>query len=399
MGVLQMKKPHDSYQLLGINCVHCILHDLDNGMTYKSPGNLYRAYVVLLKNTLLLIVLLMTCKFSAAEESDIDRAVPEFKRDPTQSYYEPTVGTQNVIYSANHLPLVFWGAPFESDIIVASDIGTNITRYSRDGKIVWRIITYPKTVRAINIHGGNVIAYAEYDKLTIDIKSGQILKTVPSQQLYLFNKISSGVHVSGLDESGKGTISINNKKLPYKTQWARDALITKGRLYVSDTFGQRVAIFDLKTLKLISEKRFYYPNDLFLMKGRVMVVEEHGNRIIDVESNAIFFSCPLWAYTQTKKPVEDIEHLTTKYNSQEKVGRCAREFMGQNTLYSANGAIYTKGSLIVADTDNHRIIAIKNGEVISELINTNNPVRILLAPPLQQTDKISNKNTATPLNK
>jgi sugar lactone lactonase YvrE len=351
---------------------------------------------VILKKNLLLLSLLVTCGLSAAEES-ADIATPEFNRDATQSFFEPRVGTHNIVYAANHLPLVFWGTPFESDLIVASDIGTNITRYSEDGKILWRVVTYPKTVRAIDIRKGRLIAHAERDKLTIDIGSGEILKTEPDQQIYLFDKISSGVRVSGLDATGKGTVFVDQKKLPYKTQWARDALVANGKLYVSDTFGQRVAIFDLKTLKLIDEKRFYYPNDLFLIKGRVMVVEEHGNRIVDVESNNVFFSCPLWAYTQTKKPVEEIEKQTTKYNSNEKVGRCAREFMGQNTLYSANGAISAKKTVIVADTDNHRIIAIKNGEVVSELINTNNPVRVLLTPPLPRVDQALDQNLVTGL--
>lgn len=343
----------------------------------------------------LLVSLLFTCALSSAEESDIDIASPDLRRDPTQSFFEPGVGTHNIVYAANHLPPTLWGAPFETDMIVASDIGTNITRYRNDGQIVWRVITYPATVRAINLHKGNVVAHAGTDKLTIDITTGQIIKTEANQPLYLFNKVSSGVRVSGLDDSGKGTISVNQKKLPYKTQWARDALVLKGKLYVSDTFGQRVAIFDLKTLKLISEKKFYYPNDLFLIKGRVMVVEEHGNRIMDVESNTVFFSCPLWAYTQTKKTIQDIEPQTVKYNSDEKVGRCAREYMGRNTLYSANGAARANKSLIVADTDNHRLIAIKDGEVVSELLNVNNPVRVILTPSVQQLDDILEKNAVT----
>ncbi|WP_236234238.1 hypothetical protein [Pseudomonas tohonis] len=304
----------------------------------------------------------------------------EFKRDATQSFYVPGDGTSNIVYAANHIPLVFWGEPFEADIIVASDIGTNISRYSKEGALVWRVVTYPRTVRAIDIQGGYVVAFAQNDKLTIDIASGLVRKEESGQELYLFNKKIKGTQLVGLNDAGVGTIYINGKKLPYQTQWARDAIINRGKLYVSDTFGHRVMIFNLKKLKLLGQKNFYYPNDLLVMNGRVLVVEEHGNRVVDVESGRIEFACPLWVYMQRQKSIMEMEGLVLKYNGPNGEGRCAREFMGQNTLYSANGAVSTANTLIVADTDNHRVIAVKDGAVVTELLNINNPVRVMLVP-------------------
>lgn len=214
--------------------------------------------------------------------------------------------------------------------------------------------------------------------LKIDLDTGKILNTKKTGQLFLFNKKIGSYTLRGLDDSGRGVIYINDKKLPYKTKWARDAIINHKKLYVADTFGYRVAVFDLKSLKFLYKKDFYYPNDLVLIKNRVKVVEEHGNRIIDVDSGNIEFSCPLWAYMQNKISIEKIEPEVVKLNSAEGIGRCAREYMGENTLYSPNGAVYFEDELIIADTDNHRIIAIQEGKVVSEILNINNPVRIIL---------------------
>lgn len=263
-------------------------------------------------------------------------------------------------------------------MIVASDIGTNISRYSTNGELTWQIITYPNTVRAIDIAENNVIAYAGDEKLTIELETGKILSTEKTGQLFLFNKKIGSYTLKGLDDSGRGVIYINDKKLPYETKWARDAIINHKKLYVSDTFGYRVAVFDLKTLKFLYKKEFYFPNDLILIKNRVKVVEEHGNRIVDVDSGNIEFSCPLWAYMQTKTSIEKIEPKIVKLNSAEGIGRCAREYMGENTLYSPNGVAYFENELIIADTDNHRIIAVHEGKVVSEILNVNNPVRIIL---------------------
>lgn len=306
--------------------------------------------------------------------------VPNFKRDVTQSFYSPRVGTSNIVYGANHLSRVFWGDAFASDIIVASDVGTNISRYSKWGELSWQVITYPRTVRAVDIEGGDVVAYAGNDRMVIDIANGQIKHVESGHELYLFNKRYKSFQLSGLNEAGVGMVSVNGRRLPYETSWARDAIVERGKLYVSDTFGHRVVIFNSKTLRLIGRRHFYFPNDLFVRNGRVMVVEEHGNRIVDVETGRVEFSCPLWVYTQTQKPIQDVEAMAVKYNGPEGVGRCAREFMGQNTLYSANGAVAAGDTIIIADTDNHRVIGVRGGVVVTELLNVNNPVRVLLVP-------------------
>ncbi|MGH8380606.1 hypothetical protein [Pseudomonas sp.] len=315
----------------------------------------------------------------AAEKSALYVA-PALSRHESQSYYEPGGATHQLVYGANQQPLTFSGSDFPADMIVASDIGTNIARYSASGQKAWMLVTYPDTVRAINLVDGVLTVYAGKQKLTIDPADGRLLEKAPTNAYFLFNKTQNGVAMQGLDQSGRSTVKINGKPLPIKTQWARDALIHNGLLYVSDTFGHRVLVFRLNNLELLYQKNFYYPNDLFIANGRVMVVEEHANRVIAVDSNTVQFSCPLWAYMQTRKKIKDIEDQVVKYNSPNGVSRCAREFMGHNTLYSPNGGAYLKKTFVIADTDNHRIVAVKNGSIISELNGINNPVRIILIP-------------------
>ncbi|BBT18338.1 hypothetical protein WP8S17C03_43870 [Metapseudomonas otitidis] len=327
-----------------------------------------------------LLAILFLISSLARSEPRLTNTPPDYQRDKTQSFYEPGSGTHNVTYAANHLPIKFWGKDLPADLIVASDIGTNISRFSRKGVLSWRVNTYPKTVRSIDIEGDNIVAHADTDKLVINAKTGEIIKTEKNQKIYLFNKISSGLRISGVDDSGKGMIKIGEKILSLTTKWARDAIVTNNRVYISDTFGHRVIILDRKTLKIISTRAAYFPNDLFLIDGNVILVEEHANRLINVDTGEIIFACPIWIYMQNKSPIENIEKNIEKYNSTEKIGRCAREFMGPNTLYSANSAIYTENTIIVADTDNHRIISIIDGNVVTELQNVNNPVRIMAAP-------------------
>ncbi|MCP6699721.1 hypothetical protein [Pseudomonas donghuensis] len=319
-----------------------------------------------------------------ATEKNASYVAPALSRDESQSFYEPGGDTHQLVYGANQLPLVFSGNDFPADMIVASDVGTNIARYSASGQKTWMLVTYPDTVRAINLNKGVLTAYAGKQKLTIDPADGRVLEKTPTNAIFLFNKIQNGVVLKGLNQSGRGTVTINGNPLPAKTQWARDALIHNDRLYVSDTFGHQVLVFRLKNLELLYKKNFYYPNDLFIANGSVMVVEEHANRVIAVDSGTIQFSCPLGLYMQTRKNIKDAEHQVVKYNSPNGVSRCAREFMGHNTLYSPNGGAYLKKTFVIADTDNHRIVAVKNGSVISELNGINNPVRIILVPSASQ---------------
>lgn len=320
----------------------------------------------------------LPCTASTDTPSPGNYSAPSYTRDETQSYYEPGISTQHIVYNANHLPLLFSGEHFPADMIVASDVGTHVARYSAAGEKRWILVTYPATIRAINLEKNRLIAFAGAEKLTLDIANGHVLKREPTGSNYLFYKKQGAYTLSGLDEEGKGTVFINKRRLPIKTSWARDALIHHGKLYVSDTHGQRVLIFNAKTLKLLRIRPFYFPNDLLVAKGQVMVVEEHANRIIGVDDHTIPFSCPLWFYTQTAKNVMFIEPQTKKLTSTDGVGRCAREFMGPNTLYSANGAAYRDNTYVIADTDNHRVIAVRDGSVVSELLGVNNPVRVIL---------------------
>lgn len=317
--------------------------------------------------------------YGQAWSSDEGR-FPEFNRHETQSFFEPGVGTHNIVYQANGLPVISSGVDFPGDIIVSSDVGTNISRYSADGRLEWRIVTYPDTVREITISEGILIAFAGERRLYIDPDSGDVIDSVGTGSAFLFNRMQDGVHISGLNAQGDGAVSINGEPLQVETRYARSALINDGNIYIADTFNHRVVVIDLESLHMVDSRRFYYPNDLYISQGDVKVVEEHANRIVDFYSGEIEFSCPIWAYMQTDIDVQSIEKDVVKYNSYDGVGRCAREFMGVNTLYSPNGAVYHDGHLIVADTDNHRVVSIFEGEVVSELININNPVRIIMVP-------------------
>ncbi|WP_338794126.1 hypothetical protein [Pseudomonas sp. AE27] len=155
------------------------------------------------------VSLFLSLNVCAAEP--IKYTAPEYTRHETQSYFVPGEGTKNLVYAANSLPLVFSGEAFPSDMIVASDVGTNISRYRATGELAWRVVTYPATVRAVSVNGNTVYAFAGNTKLSLDADTGNILGKEVIDSAYLFNKVDGQTKLSGLNSSGKGTVHVNGK--------------------------------------------------------------------------------------------------------------------------------------------------------------------------------------------
>lgn len=165
----------------------------------------------------------------------------------------------------------------------------------------------------------------------------------------------------------------------------RDACITQaGQLLVADTFGGRALLIDPSSDKLIAVTDEYFPNSVqALQDGWVLVCSEHGNRVIIwnpwTGERRMIFSAPVYPFNDIRlgsQKIRELEVGTGDPNSDVSPARslCAIQNVGFGTLYSPNSARQRDGAILVADTDNHRVIVLLDGRIVTEVRGLNNPV-------------------------
>ncbi|WP_417423636.1 hypothetical protein [Hoeflea sp.] len=165
----------------------------------------------------------------------------------------------------------------------------------------------------------------------------------------------------------------------------RDACMTRaGQLLVADTFGNQVLLIDPARDELISVADEYFPNSVQeLQDGWVLVCSEHGNRVIrwnpSTSERRMIFSAPIYPFNDIRMGSERIRELevgTSDPDSDVAPARslCAIQNAGLATLYSPNSARQRDGAILVADTDNHRVIVLRDGSIVTDVTGLNNPV-------------------------
>lgn len=152
-----------------------------------------------------------------------------------------------------------------------------------------------------------------------------------------------------------------------QASYPRGIDIAGSDIYVADTFGHRVIRMDYNSLDLLGEAPSYYPNSVQIVRDRLIVAEEHRNIVANFQLRTLarlepFAGCPTYALEAELLNIPRGSICDGKNNIVE--------------LYSPNDAFSIDEYVYIADTDNHRVIALYGGQVIGQVIGFNNPINV-----------------------
>lgn len=292
-----------------------------------------------------------------------------------KSYFNPLLGTLNLHYGVIPCEAVeLVGEISEKAYVVLNDVGRYITKINGDGSTAWTYLPAAGSYVLDLKRNGNELQFIELEELvTMDPDSGAVTSRTPITYSICYD--------SDVQCAADGVIiHATQKKIP--AYYPRDAVVSNGTAYVADTFNHRVIAYDIATDQILWTVESLYPNSIQVLSDRLIVTEEHANRVvaIDLASHAktIVAGCDLDIYADPNASVSDIV-------TREATGLLSRpdgRSICEGIIYSLNFAAYQDdGTLLIADTDNHRILHLDaNGGVLRELRNFNNPIRVLTLP-------------------
>jgi hypothetical protein len=298
------------------------------------------------------------------------------------AHYTPDQGTVDIVYCSPEKDPIFSGEQMDHSIFVLSDFGHQIQRINRLGQIVWRQnLHIPRglesTKKYLYVGDGKEL-------LIIDVDTGTILKRHRYSRHITALKVYDNKLFVAFDSGKFGTIigylidSRMNKilyRLPVRLASARGFDISNNVLIIADTFNHRIIKIILNSNNILSV-RSYYPNSVQILKNEVLVSEEHLNTVSKFSFDNLNKYGAKAGCFDTKKSDPQIEKNV--FNEMHVLGMLCNSIDRRNILYSPNDAIYDNGSLYIADTDNHRILVLKNGLIQSTISGFNNPVNIRL---------------------
>lgn len=317
------------------------------------------------------------------------------------SYYSPAKDGNGVPYGTTSLSYGFVpetqilvGKALPSPVLILNDVAFNYMLVDKNGKNILSKNAL-NLGKSASIDGDYIYIPADNEIRILDRKTLKQVDEIKLDFIATFANVKSGILITSAgEESGHIKIfDIKNRKDikeiyidPTASSYPRGADIMGDILTVADTYNHRVYGINIKTNKRIFEFPAYYPNSVhFIGNETILVSEEHVNRITEYNINSkkykVVLGCPLVFFApnfyndKTAPPLEErlIPNVKNTILSLPK-SLCSENYQGIKTLYSPNGARKAFGGYLIADTDNHRVLFIKNGEIESIIYGLNNPV-------------------------
>lgn len=287
-----------------------------------------------------------------------------------KSYYIPYTGHGGTVnLHPNYIPcgIEIQGAPLEYEIVVVSDVSSAAIHITNQGyKILYRNRWGLQDVRI----QGRVARFIDQQWLVYyDLDKGTYYKEDIGVGTRCYDEdilcLNDGVK---LNKTGEIAPAI----------YPRSAEVKDNILYIPDLFGHKVTAYSYPGLNKEWEIEGYFPNDLQVLDdGRVLVTEEHANRVYiydpvaDTKESVI--NCGLDVYADLNSTAADIEarELTGDLVGSDGKGICAGRLYSPGSTRRASNGTY-----LVSDTDNHRLLVLdQNGNIVTKIININNPTR------------------------
>lgn len=321
---------------------------------------------VLFRLGLAIVVLLL----SACAKPEASNCLPASE---IGSYYDPSKGTVNLHYDKMpcEAPILI-GESLSSAIVVLNDVGRTIQRVNGDGSLAW---TYrgslDRFLLDLRLVNGDIQFIERFDLVRVDAVSGIEKHRETIGEFWCYD---------GEVACKADGVLILATGVTVPATYPRAAAVAGGVLFVADTFGHKVDAYDASTAALLWTVDSYFPNSIQVENGRIVVAEEHANRIasIDIATQAksLIVGCSKDVFIDETATVAQIQARERAGAIGDSEGRsiCAGE------MYSPNdGRIQADGSLLVSDTDDHRVVQYRaDGSTIREIRNLNNPVRAII---------------------
>jgi len=320
-----------------------------------------------------------------------------YVRNPpfTYSYYSPGVGTVALMKGQPPGELRLCGKMLPCDLLVTCDVGGYLCMVGRDGRVKWQHWLKRHTRGASGYDG--MVFYGQRDRIEVlDSVSGKWLHSFAVSATVNALDVRPGMLIACYNQAGPGSVEIfdlaadgasvrSRFRCQEPVQYPRAADLREGNLVIADTFGHRVIVVDVDTGGVELVKEAYYPADVqWLDDQQMLVAEEHANRISIMDRTGgyrLILSAPHLLFSEMTNSVEAMKA------GEKSVGvalpgfkapwsPAAERIAGFATVYSPNGAVYYQGRYIIADTDNHRLLVVEDGRVVSAIYGFNNPVKI-----------------------
>jgi outer membrane protein assembly factor BamB len=317
----------------------------------------------------LLVVLVSVAACGPNEDIELAAQCDKSARD-YKSYYNPSLGTKNI--TVGHVPcgVNVLGAPLDRKIVVLSDIAGAVQIVGNNS--VQTIFRSGARVDDLKIENGQFLFITSTERRGYELPDFSFKLGNVAENTRCFD-VEGGFKCRPDGVYGNG--------LKFSAIYPRAAVLDGGTLYVADTFGHKVKAFDFSSGALLWAVDSYYPNSLQFIGGRLLVSEEHSNRVVwlDVTTleKEIAVGCGLDIFADPTATVAQIKAREASGDLTKSNGRSICEGL----LYSPNGAsMQDDGTFLISDTDNHRVLHIDSfGTIIREIVGFNNPVRAFYA--------------------
>lgn len=323
----------------------------------------------------------------------------------TYSYYTPGAGTSGVTTNKPALSSLAVSGEARS-MVVASDMSRRVYGIV-DGVPTWVLDNPNYFVRGLCLFEGLVFIPSNYGTSihVINPRTGWIHRTIAVPNAPSAIRGISIAHYAGetwmvLCFAGNGVGNVRVYKMvdlviaqclsnPNVANEPRHAELIGGNVFICDTFGHRVYGITLAGV-LHNSVDIYFPNHIHMLANDVgLITAEHENRVIrwqystNPDGFSIEYGAPVAPFNDPTKRKADIiagEVATIDPASvyTPKKSLCAVEAQGEDTLYSPNSARLYGGDLLISDTDNHRVIIVRDGVIVTEITGFNNPVTSIL---------------------
>lgn len=284
-----------------------------------------------------------------------------------QSYYDPSQGTVNLNYDVNPCGVKVIGEPLNGRLFVGSNIARSLREVTNQGTKT--LMQNGKSFEDLYIEN-NILNFVnagfkyKYNLETNSVESKIITRAAACEHNGAVCK-DNGIEVDHL------------YLIP--AQYPRAVKRETGFIYVADTFGHKVIVFEEASRSVIKEYEIYYPNSIQILGRELIVTAEHQNAVYNInlttETKSIIFGCGLDVYADPNATVAQIQAREQSGDLRLESGHS----VCRGLLYSPNDAYLMKnGDLLIADTDNHRVIIVRNGQVVTEVTGLNNPSRAVM---------------------
>ena len=314
------------------------------------------------------------------------------------SYYAPTVPvTVNTTYGTTGTP-VYTGE--QHDIAVASDHGRSLHVF-RNGAVAWSRSMPNSWPRALDVFEG-LMFYGDGSQIVVcNPQTGFVHRTYPMPAIVnavKATRFGGVVHLTVcFDINGANSVRVYRWQDFALTQIFSNSHIAKnprgaysfaGWVFVADTFGHRVYAVDMASGAMRNSTPVYYPNTIEpISSDKVRICAEHENRVFvwdyyPTDTREMELCAPVLPYsdiTVTRDQIIAQEWRTATGDYSPQKSACAMEYAGPVTLYSPNSATMTPHGLLVADTDNHRVILVRNGAIVASISGFNNPTTAVMS--------------------